>query len=72
MIAGQVRSPWALGFDHSLGRDAGEASEPPCIARDQPGGLAAVVSLFLVFFSRTEGYAWALIIPFGCVVVYLF
>jgi hypothetical protein len=31
---GWVRSPRALGFDHSLGRDAGEAPEPPRIARD--------------------------------------
>jgi hypothetical protein len=34
MTAGQVGSPRALGIDHSLDREAGEASEPPRIARD--------------------------------------
>jgi hypothetical protein len=71
MTTGWVRSPRALGFDHSLSRAAGEAPEPPRVARDGPGGLSAVGSLPLAFFSKMGGYAWALVIPFGCIVVCL-
>jgi hypothetical protein len=46
--------------------------KPLRVVRDRPGGLFDVVSLSLALFSRIEGYAWALVIPFGCIAVYLF
>jgi hypothetical protein len=65
MTMGQAGSPCGLGLDHSLGRDVGEAPEPLHVARDRPDGLLGCRIISLALFSRTDGYAWALITPFG-------
>jgi hypothetical protein len=62
MTVGRARSPRGLGLDHSLGQDAGEAAARYKGLIGWPLGCRVVP---LALFSRTEGYTWALVIPFG-------
>jgi hypothetical protein len=55
-------SPCGLGVDHSLGQNTGEAPARCMGLIGWPLGCRVVS---LVLFSRTEGYVWALVIPFG-------